>query len=149
MSSRDKIYVSKDKAIEDLYAKLKEESDETPSKPFRTMKDIFLAAAVMGYINNEFKELSSAKDLFMWSTLINDNHALPVLQSIALVKTNDPSILLNDDEVAKIAEGYANGGIHILAKKILETDTEELNEAAIYMMEVLKNNIISENEAAV
>ena len=113
------------------------------------MKDIFLAAAVTGYINDKFEVLSSSKDLFMWSTLMNDSHALPVLQSIALVKTNDPSILLNDDEVAKIAEGYANGGIRILAKKILETDTEELNEAAMYMMEVLQDNIVGENEVAV
>jgi dnd system-associated protein 4 len=134
MPSRDKIYI--DKSVHDIYVQLtKEESSDETLKPFRTMKDLFLAAAVLGYLNDEYDPIKSAKEIFVWGTLLNDEHALTVLRSIALSNSGDPNILLDDDKMAKIAEGYANSGIHLLAKHILETDSTELEEAAIYLSE--------------
>jgi dnd system-associated protein 4 len=134
MPSPDKIFIEKE--IHDTYIRLtKEEGSDELIKPFRTMKDLFLAAAVEGYLNDTFTPLKAPKEIFVWSTLLNDEHALNVLRSIALAKTEDPNILVKDDEIAKIAEGYANGGIHLLTKRILDTDATELEEAAIFMSE--------------
>lgn len=140
-TTRDKIYISKDDMIQSLYYKLsKEDKSDSPTKPFRTMKDVFLAAAVLGYLNNNFEELSSGKkDIFGWGTLLNDEHALTALRTLALAKTKDPNVLLDDDKLATIAEGYANAGIQILAKRIINTDMDELEEAAIYMAEILES----------
>ncbi len=134
MPSPDKIYVEKE--IHKTYVRLtKEEGSDESLKSFRTMKDLFLAAAVMGYLNDNFKPLKALQEIFVWSTLLNDEHALNVLRSIALAKTEDPNVLIKDEEIAKIAEGYANGGIHLLTKRILESDATELEEAAIFMSE--------------
>ena len=135
MALRDKIFVSKDQTVQDLYEQLKADRTDPPTKPFRYDRDIFLAAAAIGQREKQFKPLESSgrKDKFTWGTLLNDPHALPALQAIALAHENNPDVLLDDDRVASIAEGYANAGIHILAKRILNTGVDELEETALYM----------------
>ena len=135
MALRDKIFISKNETVQGLYEKLKTERTDSPTKPFRYDRDIFLAAAAIGQREKQFKPLdtSDRRDKFTWGTLLNDPHALTALQAIALAHENNPEVLLDDDRVASIAEGYANGGIHILAKRILETGVDELEEAALYM----------------
>ena len=140
MATRDKIYVSKKQEIQGYYERLTGESGDLLIKPFRFERDVFLAAAVTGYLKNQYVPLepSEGKDKFVWGTLLNEQHALPALQAIALCRTKDPAVLLDDDAVASIAEGYANGGIHLLARQLLESGTDELVETAIYMSEVLE-----------
>lgn len=135
MAIRDKIFVSKDKAVQELYEKLRTERSDTPTKPFRTDRDIFLAAAAVGQLEKQFKPLepSDKRDKFTWGTLLHDEHALSAIRAIALSHENTPEVLLDDDRVASIAEGYANAGIHILAKRILNTGVDELEETALYM----------------
>jgi dnd system-associated protein 4 len=135
MGLRDKIFISKDETVQGLYEKLKTERGDSPTKPFRFDRDIFLAAAAIGQREKQFKQLdaSDRKDKFTWGTLLNDPHALAALRAIALAHEKNPEVLLDDDRVASIAEGYANAGIHILAKRILNTGVDELEEAALYM----------------
>lgn len=142
MPSPDKINIEKD--VHDIYVQFTKEEGSDIMKPFRTMKDLFLASAILGHLNDKYVPIKSSKDIFVWSTLLNDDHGLTVLRAIALSKTNDPNILLDDSKIAEIAEGYANGGIHLLAKKILQTDTTELEEAAIFMSEY--TNLINNPE---
>lgn len=139
MPARDKIYISKSPEVQELYSKFTEDKDDTLSKPFRFDRDVFLAAAVAGHMHRKAEPLLPAerKEKFNWGTLLNDQHALPVLQAIALLKTGDPNVLLDDDQVASIAEAYANAGIHLLAKRLVDTGVDELQEAAIYMAEIL------------
>ena len=147
MPTREKIYISKEENVQALYVKLsKEETSDIISKPFRTMRDVFLAAAVLGFLNDEYKAIESPKDIFAWGTLLNEENALSTLQAIALSKSKDPNILLDDDKVATIAEGYANAGIHSLAKKILATDISELEEAAIFMSDAL--SVVKDEEVS-
>lgn len=136
MASRDKIYIENDAEVERLYSRLTEERGDSPTKPFRYDRDVFLAAAIMGFRYNSFAELQKRKEKFTWVTLINDEDALPVLQTIALHRTKDPSVLLDDDAVATIAEGYANGGIRLLARRLVDTGIDELQEAAVFLAEL-------------
>src|SRR5688500_17410874 len=123
MAQRDKIYISKSDDIQALYLRLKDEKADVPTKPFRYDRDIFLAAVALGFEAKEFRPLepSDRKERFTWSTLLHDEHTLSTLRAFALSKTNRPDVLIDDDQVATIAEGYANGGIYILAKKLLDT----------------------------
>jgi hypothetical protein len=148
MPTRDRIYVSKSTEVQGLYEKLrteekpKSELGDVPSKPFRFDRDIFLAAAAFGFIEGRYEELQVAdrKERFNWGTLVNDEHAITALQAMAFQKTGDPEVLLDDDKIATIAEGYANAGIHLLAKRLLASGVDELEEAANYMAEVFQNH---------
>ena len=142
MSARDRIYVSKSAEVQAIYERLKEEKSEDPkrppTKPFRFDRDIFLAAAAMGFASKKFVPLESSerKDKFQWGTLLSDEHALPTLRALALAHSSDPEVLLDDDRVASIAEGYANGGIKALDKK-LNSDADEIDEAMVFLVETL------------
>jgi hypothetical protein len=140
MALRDKIFISKSDEVQELYHRLKDEKGDVPTKPFRYDRDIFLAAVASGFEANDFRPLDSAdrKERFTWGTLLNDPHALSTLRAIALLKTDRPDVLLDDDQVATIAEGYANGGIHVLGKTLLDTPSDEIEEAMILMSEALK-----------
>jgi hypothetical protein len=140
MASRDKLYISKSDDVQALYHRLKDEKADVPTKPFRFDRDIFLAAVATGFEAKDFRPLATAdrKERFVWGTLLNDEHALSTLRAIALLKTNQPDVLIDDDQVATIAEGYANGGIHLLAKKLLDTPSDEIEEAMLLMTEVLE-----------
>src|SRR5688500_9686041 len=115
MAQRDKIYISKSEDVQDFYRRLKDEKAEVPTKPFRFDRDIFLAAVAMGFDAKDYRPLESSdrKERFTWSTLIHDEHALSTLRAIALLKTKEANVIIDDDQVATIAEGYANGGIHL------------------------------------
>jgi hypothetical protein len=138
MPARDRIYVSKAPEVQSIYEKLKEERGEegkkAPTKPFRFDRETFLAATAIGYANGKYVELESAdrKERFLWGTLLSDPLALPALRTIALLHTNEPEVLLDDDRVASIAEAYANGGIHLLAEK-LTSAVDELEETIAYL----------------
>jgi dnd system-associated protein 4 len=144
MATRDRIYVSKSAEVQKIYDALKtddkpkSEFGDMPTKPFRFDRDIFLAAAALGFRSNKFLELPATdrKEKFNWSTLLNDEHAITALQIMAFQKTSDPEVLLDDDKVASIAEGYANAGIHLLAKRIQSSGVDELEEAAHLMAEI-------------
>jgi len=144
MAHRDKIYISDE--AEDIYALLQDDKPDVPTRPFRFAREVFMAAAVVGFIEDRFKELkaSGKKDKFGWSTLLHDANAVPVLRAIALCKTQDPSILLDDDIVASIGESFANGGIEKL-KEIVCGGSDELMDTASYMMEHL-NSVIDDDE---
>ena len=141
MSTRDKIYI--DKSVNDIYEQLTNQTGSEPTTPFRYDRDVFLAAAVIGCQKTGPKELKNRKDKFGWGTLINDKNALPTLRTLALHKTRDPSILLDDDAVASIAEEYANGGIHYLKNEILNSGGTELLDCAVY---ILQNADSEDNE---
>lgn len=147
MPAPDKIYVSKVPEVWDCYEKFTSETEDTPSKPFRFDRDVFLAAAVAGALHNKSAQLLPAerKEKFNWSTLLNDPLALPVLQMLTLLKTGDANDLLDDEKVASIAEGYANAGIHILTQRLIDTGQDELHETAIYLAEIL-DSVIAEQK---
>src|SRR4051812_30330198 len=120
MPTRDKIYVSKSERVQKIYAQLTDDKGAVPSNPFRFERDVFMAAVAFGFAADQTTPLEPAerKDKFTWSTLLNDTHALSTLRAIALIKTGQPDVLLDDDYVANLAEGYANAGVHILAKRL-------------------------------
>lgn len=142
MPKREKIYISEE--AHGFYEMLKGAA-ESLSSPFQSFRDIFLVAAIFGYRNNAWVPLrpGERKDIFAWITLENDKHALPILQALVLDKTKEPKDLLDDDKVAEIAEGYANGGIKILIEK-LSNIPNKLEGAALIMTELL-NEVIDED----
>lgn len=136
MSNRDRVYIEgATTEINDLYINLTTESGYEPTKAFKDTREVFLAAAVLGCINNSFVPLKNRKERVLWQTLTNDPYAFPTMQMLALKRSEDPTILMDYDKVATIAEGYANGGIRILKDMLQKEGGNELTECAMSMLE--------------
>jgi len=112
-----KIYVEK-KRREKEYEEIKK-SHRSPFKGKEIFhKDIFLNAMVIGYYKKLRSSLEGTRhDLFETSVLNSEEEWL--IKSIAIAEKENLEILLNEKEILKIAEEYANAGILILYDLIL------------------------------
>ena len=87
--------------------------------PFATMKDLFMLAACVGAREGRFEELGSRRDIFS-GEVFNRRTELPVLAALAFHQTKDVEVLSDPKQVVEIAQGWANGGIHIVRADLLE-----------------------------
>lgn len=110
--------VSIDEAVMDIYRELTEGSS-IEQAPFRTLKDVFMLAVVLGYRRGSRRPISSSsrhtirKEVF----LDNDYH---LLKAIAIATTGDVEVLMSQSDVLTIAEEYAQVGIHEVKAELLE-----------------------------
>lgn len=94
-----------------------EEIHNSPRSPFKDkdilFKDIFLIAMTMGYHKNVRASLKGTPhDLFRASTFNLEEEWL--IKSVAIAEKENLEMLLEEKELLKTAEEYANAGILIL-----------------------------------
>lgn len=108
----------------ELYESLVSQSSDSAEKaPFRTQKDLFLAAACLGAHYNRFSDVATTIKNIPASALDEDSD-IPILVALAFQRTNgDLSVLTDAKEVARIAEGWAEGGITLLRELIASSTT--------------------------
>jgi len=115
-ASRDAVAV--DEAIHEIYRQLTEGNDPV-SVPFRTMKDVFMWAACLGYRHGERRPLTGKRvTIFRWAQF-TPQVDVPLLKALAIADSGDVNVLLSEDEILTIAEEYANAGIHELRASVL------------------------------
>lgn len=119
VSNRGVGRISIDASLHDLYKELSEGND--PEKaPFRTMKDIFMLAACLGYQRGEKKPVSGTKrQIFHW-TQFSEQVDVPILKAIAIATTGDVQVLADQERIVQIAEDYANSGIQELRSQVAD-----------------------------
>jgi dnd system-associated protein 4 len=84
------------------------------------MKDVFMFATCLGVKLKIARPLTSKKlTIFRWAQFDSQTD-LPLLKAIAIVDTNDVSVLLRRNDILTIAEEYANAGIYELRASLLE-----------------------------
>jgi dnd system-associated protein 4 len=121
--SRDTVVI--DKSVHDLYKQLTEGNDPV-GVPFRTMKDVFLWAAALGFKKGERRELTGKREtIFRWAQF-SPQTDLPLLKALAIAKTGDVEVLARQEEILTIAEEYANAGIHELRTQVLQETGQPL-----------------------
>lgn len=114
-----------DEAVHDIYKQLTEGNDHI-NTPFRTMKDVFMWAAFLGYKKGERRPLTGKKiTIFRWAQF-TDQVDVPLLKALALSDTKDVNVLQRQDEILTIAEEYANEGIHELRIRLFEDHSQPL-----------------------
>ncbi len=79
-------------------------------------KSQYLYALSLGFINNFHKALAS-KDGWIYEDYLDEKEK-SLLKAVALFKTKNLQVLTDKNEILKISDEYAHGGIHILADKI-------------------------------
>lgn len=117
MSSED-ISLPRDLDIEETeHEKFKELAEEEIFKQsVAPMKQIFLYAMALGWYNKTRKPLKKRRASIPSSALRDKE--LWLLYAIAYTETNDINTILKGEDVAKIVEEYANGGIEELYRII-------------------------------
>lgn len=115
-SVRETIWI--EESVHELYRELTEGSDLFRT-PFRTMKDMFLWAACLGFRAGERKPLASKRvTIFRWAQF-SPQIDVPLVKSLCIADTGDVEVLLDTDQMMTIVEEYANAGIHELRGAIM------------------------------
>ena len=113
---RDRIHI--DESHHGLYQELTTEK-EGLLEPFKTMKDLFLFATLVGYRRGERKSLEKGVGIFSWAQF-SAQEDVPVLRALAIAETGDVTVLASRDDLLTIAEQYANGGIVEIREQVAE-----------------------------
>ena len=98
-----------------LYTQLTANNDA----PFKTMKDLFLLAANVGFSRGRRVPLSGQREIFRWPVFTSQED-IPVLRAIAIAETGDTTILVDQSQLLKIAEEYANAGIEEVSREVAD-----------------------------
>ena len=115
-TQRDRIYINE--SHHEIYKDLTAEKEDSP-QPFKTMKDLFLCATLVGYQRGERMPLEKGIGIFAWAQF-SAQEDVPVLRALAIAETGDVNVLANQDELLTIAEEYANGGIVEIQEQVAE-----------------------------
>jgi dnd system-associated protein 4 len=115
--ARDTVAI--DESVHGIYKQLTEGTDPV-GVPFRTMKDVFMWAACLGYQQGERRPLSGKRlTVFRWAQF-SPQTDIPLLKAMAISDSGDIEVLLSQDRLLDIAEEYANAGIHELRAGMLD-----------------------------
>jgi len=123
----DRIFV--EERVIDIFRNLTAQATRRASpidQPFLELKDVFLWAVALGVKSGRRKPLEGSREgLFRWENLSND-FEISCLQMIALAENEDINVLSDLGEIQNIAEEYANEGIRIIKKEILDEPGDPL-----------------------
>ncbi len=120
---RDTVSIAE--SVHEIYKQLTEGNDPV-RVPFRTMKDVFMWAACLGYRRGERRPLTGKRvTIFRWAQFTPQND-IPILKALAIVDSGAINVLLSRDEILTIAEEYANAGIHELRASLLSEGGQPL-----------------------
>lgn len=122
-ASRDTVTI--DESVHYIYKELTDGIDPV-TVPFKTMKDVFLWAAALGYKRGERRPIAGKKlTIFRWAQFSAQTD-IPVVKAISLADKNDITVLLSQDEMLNLIEEYANAGIHDLRTRLFHEHGQPL-----------------------
>ena len=116
-TQRDRIHI--DESHHEIYEDLTTKREHDDLAPFKTMKDLFLLAALIGYRRGKRIPVEKRRNVFTWAQL-SSQEDVPVLRAIAIAETGDVEVLTNSDALLTIVEEYANGGMAEIQEQVAE-----------------------------
>jgi dnd system-associated protein 4 len=132
----DRLYI--EKADRELYNEIKGE-DMFSGKDTR---ELFIIAAAFGFKNKIRKSFQNREGYVRTEYLTGKDKAL--LYAIALKEADSVDILSNKEEVFKIAEEYAHGGVRILHDSIGSTQFGSFSKQFEKMLHEIYEELMSE-----
>jgi dnd system-associated protein 4 len=112
--------VSIDEDVHELYRDLTEKSGQDPeASPFPMMKDLFMWAVAIGVKVGKPRPINKRVSVFRWDQL-SQHTDIPALKALAVSETGDVDVLLDTGHILRIAEEYANAGIHELKFELID-----------------------------
>lgn len=107
-----------DDSVMGIYRALVDEKSKEDA-PFNTYRDVFLAAACLGFENGRRETLPTNKKTQIRIDIFRDD-GLAVMQAIAIAETGNVEVLHDLGRVLTIAEEYAHSGIYELKARLLD-----------------------------
>ena len=101
-----------------IYKELTENQSPEDS-PFKTMKDVFMWAACLGYQRGDRQELPSGEKSSIRREVFTESD-FAVLKAIALASTGGVEVLTQTGDILTLAEEYAQAGIYDLKAQLLD-----------------------------
>ena len=101
--------------------------------PFKTMKDLFMLAANVGFSRGRRVPLSGRREIFRWP-VFSSQEDIPILRAISIAETGDTTILVDQAHVVLIAEEYANAGIEEVRRNVAEQPGLPLESLVHYLL---------------
>ncbi|MEK6227466.1 MAG: hypothetical protein AABM40_14385 [Chloroflexota bacterium] len=126
-----RIYVQRDK--HHLFQALGKD-DET--SPFPTLKDAFLFAAAVGWAKKRRLATKGPRQHVGFWHSFSAQEDVPLVQAISIAETGEPAVVANQNEMLRILEEYANGGIDF----VLEYERHD-RDATILALASLVNDL--------
>lgn len=126
--------VRRPKDKEDLIERLRVKSGGA----FADIRDVILFAATVGFSERRFEPFDATSEPIRWDTFINRWFSEDLVRLIAVAHSDEKEVAASDrimDQLA-IFEGYANGGLSVLAERMARTSDAETLEAIIGMFDV-------------
>ena len=127
VTRRDSIHI--DQEYHELYVHLTTGSEA----PFKTMKDLFMLATHVGFARECRTPLSDQREIFRWPVFTSQED-IPALRAIAIAETGDTGILVDQDQLLRIAEEYANAGIEEVRREVAEQPGMPLESLVSFLL---------------
>jgi dnd system-associated protein 4 len=122
-TDRDTVMI--DESVHEIYKRMTDGTDPITA-PFRTMKDVFMFAACLGYQKGGPRPLKGKKlTIFRWAQF-SPQTDVPILKAISIAQSGDVEVLRSQEAILTIAEQYANAGIHELRARVLKEQGQPL-----------------------
>ncbi|GAB4190327.1 MAG: hypothetical protein OHK0022_02970 [Roseiflexaceae bacterium] len=114
-SRTDRVYI--DDSVMEIYDALTEGSVE--QAPFRTFKDVFMLAVVLGYRRGLRQAAPTSAKRTIRKEVFTDNDYY-LLKAIAIATTGDVAVLMHPGQILTLAEEYAQVGIHEIKAELID-----------------------------
>jgi hypothetical protein len=129
----DRVYIeaSQSEKVHNLYSK---SSEGLRDLPFKSLKEVILAAALIGF-NLKRKERLDFKKEIIFTRYLDGTLDLPLVICMAIAdKEGDVEIMNNKKEIIEIFQEYIKGGFDALYD-IIKSGGDEIQNYAHYLLE--------------
>jgi dnd system-associated protein 4 len=126
--------IRRPKEQEDMYREL---TDSNEFGFFSTYKDVFMAAGLIGFINQKRVPFKGSLEGIHWN-IFNQDTDEAVINAVALADSGEVSVINTDEDTFEkkvlIFEEYAAAGVEILHKMLMESPKLALDTYFAYLM---------------
>ena len=137
--ARDAVNVDTDQ--HDLYRKWTIEGT-SGEQLFPNMPAMFVYAASLGQAMGASRPLRKKVYVFKWVSF-SEQEDVPILEALAVAKTEDLAVLEDRTRILEIAEEYATGGVDILRQELTYSREKNLERLAKLALEVAQKTLPS------
>ena len=121
--------IKRPKDKEDVFLELTE-GDEAV---FDTYKDLMIFSACVGYAQGSRKKLKKGSLEPIDFSIFSGECDRAIFNMIALTETGEPKIFESQEEMFTIFEEYANAGLEILRRKVIDAPEKILDNLIDYL----------------
>jgi len=133
----DRVYVDKEQydRMHELTSKVSEAEREVP---FKSLKEVLMAAALLGYNLGQKLEIKDRKEI-IFTRYLDHGLDLPLVCCLAIAEEKTVEVLNDKKKVIAIFESYIKGGFDYLYERIMDGPDKIQNYAYFLLKEYVSN----------